>query len=63
VLRRVASGWKVVAHPQLDSRGTFHTPLKLEVGTYRVEVADDGRYASATANVRVTSRLLTSLGY
>ena len=63
VLRRVASGWKVVAHPQLDARGTFHTPLKLEPGTYRVEVADDGRYASASANVHVTSRLLTSLGY
>src|SRR3954451_13993484 len=63
VLRPVAGGWKVVAHPRLDGRGTFHTPLRLEPGTYRVQVADDGRYASATANVHVTSRLLASLGY
>jgi hypothetical protein len=63
VLRYVAGGWKVVAHPRLDARGTFHAPLKLHAGDYRVEVADDGRYASATANVHVTSRLLASFGY
>jgi stage II sporulation protein D len=63
VFRRVAGGWKVVAHPRLDARGTFHAPLKLHAGDYRVEVADDGRYASATADVHVTSRLLASFGY
>jgi SpoIID/LytB domain protein len=63
VWRRVGGGWKIVAHPRLDARGTFHTPLRLRAGTYRVEVADDGRYASAQANVRVTSRLLASFGY
>jgi stage II sporulation protein D len=63
VWRRVAGGWKVVAHPRLDARGTFHTPLHLQPGSYRVEVADDGRYASAQTNVKVTSRLLASFGY
>jgi stage II sporulation protein D len=63
VWRRVAGGWKIVARPRLDARGTFHTPLHLQAGTYRVEVADDGRYASARASVRVTSRLLASFGY
>jgi len=63
VLRHVAGDWKVVAHPRLDARGTFHTPLKLHAGEYRVEVGDDGRYASATVDVHVTSRLLASFGY
>src|SRR3954469_11138235 len=63
VYRRLAGGWKVVAHPRLDVRGTFHTPLHLRPGTYRVDVADDGRLASASASVHVTSRLLASLGY
>jgi stage II sporulation protein D len=63
VWRRVAGGWKLVAHPRLDARGTFHTPLHLHAGSYRVEVAADGRYASATADVHVSSRLLTSFGY
>jgi stage II sporulation protein D len=63
VWRRVATGWKLVAHPRLDARGTFHTPLRLQAGDYRVDVAEDGRYASATKNVHVDSRLLASLGY
>jgi hypothetical protein len=63
VWRRVAGGWKLVAHPHLDAHGTFHAPLKLHAGDYRVEIADDGRYASATKNVHVTSRLLASFGY
>jgi stage II sporulation protein D len=63
VLRYVAGGWRVVAHPRLDARGTFRTPLKLHAGEYRVEVGEDGRYASATADVHVTSRLLASFGY
>jgi stage II sporulation protein D len=63
VWRQVASGWKLVAHPRLDARGTFHTPLRLQPGNYRVQVADDGRYASARDDVHVTSRLLATLGY
>jgi stage II sporulation protein D len=63
VWRHVASGWRLVAHPRLDARGTFHTPLHLQPGTYRVQVADDGRFASATRDVHVTSRLLATLGY
>ena len=63
VWRRVGAGWKLVAHPHLDARGTFHAPLRLQPGNYRVEVADDGRYARATASVHVTSRLLASFGY
>jgi hypothetical protein len=63
VLLRVAGGWKVVAHPRLDARGVFRTPLHLQAGLYRVAVADDGRYAATAADVRVTSRLLASFGY
>jgi len=63
VWRHVASGWRLVAHPRLDARGTFRTPLHLRPGTYRVQVADDGRFASATRDVHVTSRLLATLGY
>jgi stage II sporulation protein D len=63
VWRRVGGSWKLVAHPRLDARGTFHAPLRLQPGNYRVQVADDGRYASASANVHVTSRLLASFGY
>ncbi|HET8528648.1 MAG TPA: SpoIID/LytB domain-containing protein [Gaiellaceae bacterium] len=63
VLRRVDGAWKLVARPQVAGDGTFRTPLRLHRGDYRVQVADDGRYASASADVHVTSRLLASLGY
>jgi SpoIID/LytB domain protein len=63
VWRLVDGAWKIVARPGVDASGTFHAPLKLHEGSYRVEVADDGRYASATATLHVTSRLLASLGY
>jgi stage II sporulation protein D len=63
VARQMAGAWKVVARPQLDRRGQFHTPLRLRPGLYRVSLDGDGRYASATKNVHVTSRLLASLGY
>ncbi|MCW2978181.1 MAG: SpoIID/LytB protein [Actinomycetia bacterium] len=61
VARRVASGWRVVAHPKLDAHGVFHAPLLLRPGAYRVSVAGDGRFAAATAEVQVTTRLLASL--
>ncbi len=61
VARLVAGQWRVVARPQLDRTGWFRAPLRLHPGAYRVEVAGDGRYAPATARVRVTTRLLASL--
>jgi hypothetical protein len=61
VLRRVGAGWKVVAHPQVDSSGRFSTPLRLRAGRYRVTTAADGRYASASRSLRVTPRLLATL--
>jgi len=63
VWRQEASGWRLVAHPHLAANGTFHAPLRLHAGNYRVQVSDDGRYASATTSVHVTSRLLASFGY
>jgi stage II sporulation protein D len=61
VSRYVAGGWRVVAHPQLDARGVFHTPLRLRAGGYRIDVAGDGRLAPATRTMHVTPRLLASL--
>jgi stage II sporulation protein D len=61
VERLVGSGWRVVAHPQLDPHGVFHAPLRLKPGAYRVSVASDGRYAAAAMQVHVTTRLLASL--
>jgi stage II sporulation protein D len=60
---KAAGGWKVVAHPQIDSTGRFSTQLRLRPGGYRVTVAGDGRYAAATARVHVTARLLSSLSH
>jgi hypothetical protein len=61
VWHRVASGWKVVAHPQIDASGRFSAPLRLRAGGYRIEVAGTTRFASADATVDVTPRLLASL--
>ena len=61
VERRIGTGWRVVAHPQLDSHGVFHAPLRLKPGAYRVTVAGDGRYAATATQVHVTTRLLASL--
>ncbi len=61
VSRRVAGAWKVVAHPQIDPQGHFSAPLQLRRGAYRVEIASDGRYASTSAGLTVTARLLASL--
>jgi hypothetical protein len=61
VSRRVPGGWKVVAHPQIDSDGHFSAPLQLRRGAYRVEIASDGRYAATSTGLTVTARLLASL--
>ena len=61
VLRFVAGGWRVVAHPRLDARGVFHTPLRLRPGGYRIDVAGGARLAHVSHTVRVTSRILASL--
>jgi stage II sporulation protein D len=61
VWRKGTGGWKVVAHPQIDPTGNFSTPLRLRPGSYRITVAGDGRYATATASVHVTARLLATL--
>jgi stage II sporulation protein D len=61
VWRRISSGWKVVAHPQVDPRGAFNAPLRLRPGDYRVELAESSRFAATAAHVHVTPRLLASL--
>ena len=61
VWRKVASGWKVVAHPAVDAEGRFSTPVRLRPGDYRVEVAATSRFAAADAKVSVTPRLLAGL--
>jgi stage II sporulation protein D len=61
VERRVGSAWRIVARPRLDPHGVFHAPLRLKPGAYRVSVAGDTRYAAATTQVHVTTRLLASL--
>jgi stage II sporulation protein D len=61
VWRESHGGWTVVARPQTDPSGRFSVPLRLRPGGYRITVAGDGRYAAATAGVRVTRRLLALL--
>ncbi|MGH3000731.1 MAG: SpoIID/LytB domain-containing protein, partial [Gaiellaceae bacterium] len=61
VSRYVAGGWRIVAHPRLDARGIFRTPLRLRAGGYRIDVAGDSRLAPATRTMHVTTRLLASL--
>jgi stage II sporulation protein D len=64
VSRGVVTVWrggKVVAHPRLDGRGRFSTPMRLRTGFYRVEVGETARFAPATASLAVTPRLLALL--
>ena len=64
VSRGIVTVWregKVVAHPQIDGRGRFTVPVRLRSGSYRVEVGETPRFAAATANLRVTPRLLALL--
>ncbi len=61
VWRRVRGLWRVVAHPILDARGKFRTPLALRPVDYRITVAADRRLAAAQTRLHVTRRLLLSL--
>jgi stage II sporulation protein D len=63
VWRRIPTGWKLVAHPRVDGHGEFRAPLRLHAGDYRVDVGETTRFAAATATVRITPRLLTSLAH
>jgi hypothetical protein len=60
VWRLVRGRWRVVAHPILDSRGQFRTPLPLRPVRYRITVAA-GRLAAAQTSLHLTRRLLQSL--
>jgi stage II sporulation protein D len=61
VWRRVRGLWKVVAHPILDSRGKFRTPLPLRPVDYRITVAADDRLAAVQTRLHLTRRMLLSL--
>ena len=64
VSRGVVTVWRagrVVAHPQIDSRGRFSTAMRLRAGFYRVEVGETPRFAPATASVVLTPRRLALL--
>ena len=61
VLRYEPGGWRVVAHPRLDSRGRFRTLMRLRAGGYRVVVAGDSRLAATQADLRITARQLVAL--
>jgi stage II sporulation protein D len=56
------AGWRLVAHPRLDAHGVFRSPLRLRPGTYRVQVAADGRFAANQSMLNVNRRLLAALG-
>jgi hypothetical protein len=61
VWRRERGVWRVVAHPILDARGEFRTPLRLRPVSYKITVAADGALSAARVWLRVTQRLLHSL--
>jgi stage II sporulation protein D len=64
VSRGVVTVWRggrVVAHPQIDARGRFSTPMRLRAGFYRVEVGETARFAPATTSLTLTPRLLALL--
>ena len=60
VWRLVGGRWRVVAHPILDSSGTFRTPLQLRPVDYRITVAA-GRLAATRTSLHLTRRLLQGL--
>ena len=64
VSRGVVTVWrggKVVAHPQIDSRGRFSTQMRLRTGFYRIEVGETARFAPVTTSLTLTPRLLALL--
>jgi hypothetical protein len=61
VYRRVAGGWRVVAHPLLGGDGVFRTQMRIVPGNYRVRIDGAGAYAPASVSLDVTPRLLASL--
>jgi stage II sporulation protein D len=61
VSRYESGGWRIVAHPRVDALGVFRSPLRLRPGTYRVEVAADGRLAGNQSTLNVSKRLLATL--
>jgi len=56
----VRGRWRVVAHPILDSAGSFRTPLPLRPVDYRITVAA-GKLAATQRSLHLTRRLLQSL--
>ena len=61
VWRRERGEWRVVAHPILDSRGKFRTPLPLRPVDYRITVAAGVRLAGVQTRLHVTRRMLATL--
>jgi len=60
VWRLVRGRWRIVAHPILDSTGSFRTPLNLRPVDYRITVAA-GRLAATQTSLHLTQRMLQSL--
>jgi hypothetical protein len=60
VWRRERGQWRVVAHPILDSRGKFRTPLPLRPVDYKITVAAGARLAGVQTRLHVTRRMLLS---
>lgn len=63
VWRRERGRWRVVAHPILDSRGKFRTPLPLRPVDYRITVAAGVSLAAVQTRLHVTRRMLSSLSH
>jgi SpoIID/LytB domain protein len=63
VWRRMRGVWRVVAHPILDSRGKFRTPLPLRPVDYRITVGAGVRLAGVQTRLHVTRRMLSSLSH
>jgi stage II sporulation protein D len=61
VWRRERGEWRVVAHPILDSRGKFRTPLPLRPVDYRITVAAGATLAGVQTRLHVTRRMLAGL--
>jgi hypothetical protein len=60
VWRRERGEWRVVAHPILDSRGKFRTPLPLRPVDYRITVGGGTRLAGAQTRLHITRRMLAA---